>query len=172
MKISGLLKPKDLVTITGAVFGLLAIVAMLHSKFGTAASFLIVSAIFDILDGKIARKVGPTSYGHFLDLADLSSFGVAPALFIILWLNPSFSPGGVIIYVAAFSLFIAGLLRLARFFTLGAVPYTMGVPITFNGFVIPFLWFVNANKFEIVVVTFALCYMMISTIKFKKKLRQ
>jgi CDP-diacylglycerol--serine O-phosphatidyltransferase len=145
---------------------------MLHGKFGTAAFLLIISAIIDFFDGKIARKVGPTSYGHFLDLADLASFGVAPALFIILWLNPSFSPGGIIIYAAAFSLFIAGLLRLARFFTLGAAPFIMGLPITFNGIAIPFLWFVHANTFEVVVITFALCYMMLSTIKFKKKQRQ
>ena len=172
MKISGLLKPKDLVTIAGAILGLSAVVAMLHGTFNTAAVLLIISAIIDWLDGKIARKVGPTSYGHFLDLADLSSFGVAPALFIILWLNPSFSPGGIIIYAAAFSLFIAGLLRLARFFTLGAAPFIMGVPITFNGLAIPFLWFTHANKFEVVIVTFFMCYMMLSTIKFEKKRRQ
>lgn len=168
MKIRSLLKAKDILTITSATAGFTSIIFSIHQNFMLAAWMLIVAALFDYFDGKVARKVGPTKYGHYLDLGDLSSFGVAPAVFIILWLKPDVSFMGMLVYAAAFALFIAGLLRLARFFTLEK-PYSIGLPITFNGLIFPVLYWAHASKLDVIVVTFITTFLMLSTLKFKKR---
>ena len=168
MKILKLFKAKDIITIVSALAGFFAILFLINQNFWLAAIFLIISALLDYLDGKVARKVGPTKYGHYLDLADLSSFGVAPALFIIMWLKPVFDLFGIIIYIAAISLFIAGLLRLARFFTLGDEHYSIGVPITVNGIIFPLLWLFSAAAWEVTIAAFVMSYFMISTVRLKK----
>ena len=170
MKISSLLKPKDIITLASATFGILSIFLLIRGRFDVAALFLVIAAFLDYADGKVARKVGPTKYGHFLDLADLSSFGVAPALFIVLWLKPDFSLIGILIYLAAICLFLTGLLRLARFFTLGTqINYSVGLPITFNGVIFPFLWFIHANNIEIIIASFLVSALMIGTFRLSKK---
>ncbi len=70
---------------------------------------------FDGLDGKLARMLNATSeFGIQLDsLADLVSFGVAPAILVYKW---ALAPYGRLGWMAAFLFFVAcGALRLARF---------------------------------------------------------
>lgn len=67
------------------VSGVLAIVLGIEGELGLAAIFIIAAAIFDFLDGLFARIVHSYSeIGKQLDsLADLISFGVAPAAILL-----------------------------------------------------------------------------------------
>lgn len=77
------LGPADLVTIANAAVGFAACVLAVTDR-GLAARLLLVAGIADGLDGVVARRFGGTALGPHLDsLADVASFGVAPALLVV-----------------------------------------------------------------------------------------
>lgn len=70
----------DLVTVTNAGVGFLAVVAATVDP-AIAARVILIGAILDAIDGIVARWRGGTAVGPHLDsLADVATFGVAPAL--------------------------------------------------------------------------------------------
>lgn len=100
---------------TGSLFaGFYGIVSTMGGNYQVAAWFVLVAAIFDALDGKIARLTGTTSrFGVEYDsLADLVAFGVAPGLLMYAW---ALKPFGKFGWLAAFLYVVCGALRLARF---------------------------------------------------------
>ncbi|HEB49391.1 MAG TPA: CDP-diacylglycerol--serine O-phosphatidyltransferase [Desulfobulbus sp.] len=94
--------------------GFYSIVAAINSHFFAAAVAILVAAVFDGLDGRVARMTGSTSrFGMELDsLCDLVSFGVAPAILAYLW---ALTPYGRYGWLAAFLYVATTALRLARF---------------------------------------------------------
>lgn len=73
----------DAVTVANAALGLVTAVVVWVDT-GLAARLLLVAAVADGLDGVVARHVGGTAVGPYLDsLADVASFGVAPALLAV-----------------------------------------------------------------------------------------
>jgi CDP-diacylglycerol--serine O-phosphatidyltransferase len=79
-----------------------------------AAVLLLVSAILDNLDGRVARLTGTTTeFGvQFDSLADIISFGVAPAFLAHQWGMTTLGRAG---WVVSFLFVICGAMRLARF---------------------------------------------------------
>jgi CDP-diacylglycerol---serine O-phosphatidyltransferase len=77
----------SLFTIGNIMLGLFAVKCGLEEKFQLAALMVFVAAITDSLDGRIARMTGTeTEFGKEFDsLADVITFGVAPALLTYLW---------------------------------------------------------------------------------------
>ncbi|NHN58366.1 MULTISPECIES: protein sorting system archaetidylserine synthase [Halorussus] len=72
----------DAVTVANAAVGFLA-AAVATVDPGLAAQLVLLAAVADGLDGVVARKVGSTPAGEYLDsLADVASFGVAPAMVV------------------------------------------------------------------------------------------
>lgn len=104
----------NLVTTGGLFAGFYGIVATMNGDYNLAAWFILVSAVFDALDGKVARLTGTTSrFGVEYDsLVDLVSFGVAPGLLMYAW---ALQPFGKFGWLAAFLYVVCGALRLARF---------------------------------------------------------
>jgi len=104
----------NLITAGGIFAGFYVIVAASDGKYETAAWFILLAAIFDGLDGKVARLTGTASkFGVELDsLADVISFGVAPGVLLYSW---ALRPFGKLGWLAAFLYVICGALRLARF---------------------------------------------------------
>ena len=100
---------------TGNLFcGFWAIISVFQEKFFYAAVAILLASVFDVLDGKVARLSGATSkFGVQYDsLADLVSFGIAPALLAYSW---ALRPYGRFGWLAAFLFVVCGALRLARF---------------------------------------------------------
>ena len=106
----------NVLTIAALCSGLTAIRFALHEQFPLAVIAIIVAAIFDALDGRVARRLGVTSrFGAELDsLSDFLCFGVAPALVLYL---ASLKDGGALRWVATLMFPICSALRLARFNT-------------------------------------------------------
>ena len=78
----GRLGPADVVTAANAALGFVA-AALAAATPGLAARLVLAAAIADALDGIVARRYGGTAAGPYLDsLADVASFGVAPALLV------------------------------------------------------------------------------------------
>ncbi|ACK49730.1 CDP-diacylglycerol/serine O-phosphatidyltransferase [Methylocella silvestris BL2] len=104
----------NLVTLLALCMGLTAIRFAIESQFEVAVIFVIIAAVLDGLDGRIARALrGATRFGAELDsLADFVDFGVAPALILYFWGLNEFKSLG---WFAALVFAIAAALRLARF---------------------------------------------------------
>jgi CDP-diacylglycerol--serine O-phosphatidyltransferase len=103
-----------LFTIGNLFCGYASIVQSADGSFRLAALLLIIAGILDGLDGRIARLTGTTSeFGlQFDSLADVVSFGVAPACLMYYWaLTPLERTGWLI----AFLFVICTSMRLARF---------------------------------------------------------
>ncbi len=114
----------SVVTILALCAGLSAVKFALEGQLGFALAMIGAAAILDALDGRIARLLDATSkIGAELDsLADVISFGVAPALVLYVTLLEGSSTGWIIALVYA----VAMVLRLARFNTLLEVDDTPG----------------------------------------------
>jgi CDP-diacylglycerol--serine O-phosphatidyltransferase len=126
----------NVLTLAALCSGLTAIRFGLQGEFRMAVIAVIVAAIFDALDGRVARRLGVTSrFGAELDsLSDFLCFGVAPALVLYLAALKDAGPLG---WVVTLMFPICSALRLARFNTalLSDVPppawtgqYFTGVP--------------------------------------------
>ncbi|NOR52110.1 MAG: CDP-diacylglycerol--serine O-phosphatidyltransferase [Gammaproteobacteria bacterium] len=110
----------NLFTTAGLFAGFYAIVASMDNRFEEAAIAIFLAMIMDGLDGRIARMTNTKSeFGAEHDsLADMVSFGMAPALVIYEW---ALRGMGKIGWLAAFIYVAAAALRLARFNTQVAV---------------------------------------------------
>ena len=103
-----------MLTICSLFCGFYSMIASIQDKFQAAAAAILVAAIFDALDGRVARMTRSTSpFGAELDsLCDIVSFGAAPALLAYLW---ALTPYGRYGWLAGFLYLAATALRLARF---------------------------------------------------------
>jgi CDP-diacylglycerol--serine O-phosphatidyltransferase len=104
----------SLFTMGNMFCGYACIVYAMRGDFDTAAPFIGIAVVLDMLDGRIARLTGTASdFGVELDsLADVISFGVAPAILSFAW---GLQPLGRLGYAAGFLYVSAAALRLARF---------------------------------------------------------
>jgi CDP-diacylglycerol--serine O-phosphatidyltransferase len=104
----------NIVTLLGLCAGLTAIRMAFEGRFENALIAIVLAAVLDGVDGRMARLLKASSrFGAELDsLADFVNFGVAPALTIYAWgLNGMRGPGWIAVLVFA----LAASLRLARF---------------------------------------------------------
>ena len=103
-----------MLTICSLFSGFYAIISSFNGHFFAAAVAILVAAVFDALDGRVARMTHSTStFGMELDsLCDMVAFGVAPAVLVYLW---ALTPYGRYGWLAAFCYVAATALRLARF---------------------------------------------------------
>src|SRR6187399_1818742 len=101
-------------TMANMFCGYACIVYSMRGEFATAAPFIGYAIVLDMLDGRIARMTGSTSaFGiEFDSLADVISFGVAPAILSFKW---GLEPLGQIGWAAGFLFVSAAAVRLARF---------------------------------------------------------
>ena len=122
----------NLLTSASLFSGFYAIVSAIKGNYQVAAVAIIIAAVFDGLDGRVARLTKSTSkFGVEYDsLADLVAFGVAPGILAFLWGLQGFGRLG---WLAAFLYVATTALRLARFNALshagtGSSRYFLGLP--------------------------------------------
>ena len=111
----------NLFTSGGLFAGFFAIIAASQGRFEPACVAIFVAAVLDGVDGRVARLTNTQSeFGMQYDsLADLVSFGMAPALVMYYWALSAYRLDGVtagkIGWLAAFLYAACAALRLARF---------------------------------------------------------
>ena len=121
----------SLFTMANMFCGYCCIVYTMRGEFATAAPLIGVAVVLDMLDGRIARLTGATSeFGvQFDSLADVISFGVAPAVLAFRWGLVPFDKLG---WAAGFVFVSAAAIRLARFNIQAGTPgdrrYFVGMP--------------------------------------------
>ncbi|NTW05825.1 MAG: CDP-diacylglycerol--serine O-phosphatidyltransferase [Peptococcaceae bacterium] len=162
-------KVPNILTGANLAIGMLSIVYAIQDKYVLGAILILLAALLDRFDGKIARKIGASSeFGKELDsLADLVSFGVAPAIIIYLFKLDSLGIVGIVIMII-FAL--SGALRLARFNILNISGHFLGVPITIAGSLVAFMVLLGSgtNSFIDAFLVLLLSWMMLSSIKIPK----
>ena len=101
-------------TVANMMLGFYSVVLGLHGRFAAAALVIFLAAILDSLDGRIARMTGTESdFGREYDsLADLVTFGMAPALLAYLWGLDEIGRAG---WLAPLFFLVCAATRLARF---------------------------------------------------------
>ena len=104
----------NLFTLGGLFGGFYAVVMAIDGRFENAAIGVFCAMILDSLDGRIARMTNTQSaFGEQMDsLADMVSFGAAPALIVYVWTLNSLGRWG---WIGAFVYCACAALRLARF---------------------------------------------------------
>ena len=155
--------------------GFYSILLAFKHDFYPAAMILVLGAIFDSVDGRVARMTGTqSSFGEQFDsISDVVTFGVAPA---ILAYNKFFSDLGRIGLITSFIFLLCGALRLARFnANIDKVnsDFFQGLPIpsaalAIVGLVLFTDKFPDLETFSIVYIAYVLffSYLMISNIPF------
>ena len=104
----------SLFTMANLFCGWACVVYAMRGEFHTAAPFIGIAVVLDMLDGRIARMTGSSSaFGvEFDSLADLISFGMAPAALTFQW---GLWPLGRLGWAVGFLYLAAAAVRLARF---------------------------------------------------------
>jgi CDP-diacylglycerol---serine O-phosphatidyltransferase len=162
---------------TGNLFcGFWSIISVFQETYFFAAVAILVAAVFDALDGKVARLSGSTSkFGVQYDsLADLISFGMAPAILAFSW---ALRPYGRLGWLAAFLFVVCGALRLARFNVMAAAgdtKYFKGLPIPGAAAMIALTILLYQRLIEtggvkdivILVMIYVLAFLMVSNIRY------
>lgn len=155
--------------------GFSSIIFAVRGNFYLAAMILLLGAIFDSVDGRVARLTGTQSaFGEQFDsLSDVISFGMAPAFLVYMKFLTGFGRIGLVV---AFIYLLCGALRLARFnanIDKVASDYFQGLPIPGAALaVIGFVLFVTEypQDFDLgyfaIVYIFVFSFLMISNIPF------
>jgi len=163
----------SILTTVSLFSGFYAIISAVNGNFFHGAVAILVSALFDGLDGRVARMTGTASrFGMEYDsLCDLVAFGVAPAVLAYLWTLDAYGRYG---WLAAFLYVATTALRLARFNTQDATSVSKeftGLPCPAAACMIAtsifFCLFVDAGSpvkdFGMLVLVYTLSYLMVST---------
>jgi CDP-diacylglycerol--serine O-phosphatidyltransferase len=179
-----------LFTILNIFFGFRSIVNSLRAReamtagrpdlaiaaFEIACVSLLIAAIFDTFDGMIARQLGATSeFGKEYDsLADVVTFGTAPAVLVYAW---GLHPLGKLGVGIAFLFLVSVSLRLARFNVMTGKTdyrYFVGLPSPAGALTIAALiWYAPApvldRRFAIVILILTACtaFAMVSPIRWR-----
>jgi len=171
-----LIKLPDLISICNALLGFLAILLVVSGGNEALKDALVVilsAAVIDGLDGLVARRIERSHMGRYLDsLADMVSFGTAPAILAFVLTNDQLMTAVCSAYL------ICGGLRLARFDAMaGATTGDMdvdfeGLPITGSAvflasFMLLALELHPVNPLFLSFLMAALCILMTSRIRYR-----
>jgi CDP-diacylglycerol--serine O-phosphatidyltransferase len=121
----------SLFTVGNMFCGFACVLHAMQGDLETASSFIGIAIVVDMLDGRIARMTGTASaFGLELDsLADVISFGLAPAVLAFAW---GLSELGRVGWAVGFMYVSAAAMRLARFNIQSTAPsdkrYFVGLP--------------------------------------------
>jgi CDP-diacylglycerol--serine O-phosphatidyltransferase len=170
-------------TLMNLLCGFLAITQIYQGMLIYGAWLIVLAALFDALDGFMARLTNGTSvFGTELDsLSDVVSFGAAPGFLVYVWAFND-SPGIGLALIAALPL-LCGAIRLARFNMEAVIEshdYFRGLPIPAQAMMIVGFFLTFYDRIELfdvfkqglnvvlIPVIIVLSLLMVSTIKFDK----
>jgi len=165
----------SLFTLANLFCGWSCVVYALRGELETAAPFIGVAMVLDMLDGRIARMTGTASeFGLQLDsLADIVSFGMAPAVLAYAW---GLAPLGRLGWAVGFLFVTAAALRLARFniqkntdkrYFVGLASPAAGAIVAATVFYYPAGFQGKPEAYLAVVLLIIPALLMVSTIRFR-----
>lgn len=173
-----LLSVADLISITNAIFGFLAILFLVSDlippelRLRVSFSFILLALLADGLDGILARRLGKSEIGEYLEsMADMTSLAIAPAVFIY------FTYSGVVsccayrhVYLLfALVLFLAfGIIRLASFHIMKKDRVFVGLPASVSTLILLIVAYFTVEFIFILPAVIIIGAAMASNISFPK----
>ncbi len=175
----------DYLTLGNALCGFLAVWALVvaqsahtaagaagplpRSAMATVVGLMLVAAALDVLDGRVARRLGGSGMGAELDnLADVISFGFAPAFFFVVWSTQS-SGAGVLQVAAGGAVLLAVIVRLARFSCQAAdATHFSGLPCPFGAMAVVTVVLLDPPPMAGVAAVLLIAWLMVSRMEYPK----
>jgi CDP-diacylglycerol--serine O-phosphatidyltransferase len=166
----------NLITTMNMFSGFFAIVQAIKGEYLFAAYAIVAGAIFDQLDGRVARLTRSMSkFGAEYDsLCDLITFGLAPSIMLFLW---SLQPFGRIGWLVSFLFTACGALRLARFNVQAGIvekAYFQGLPIPMAAGIVAsavlafqHMGWDPQGSYILLAMTVLLSFVMVSTFRYR-----
>ena len=166
----------SLFTVGNMLCGFASVLAALHGRLATAGWLIVLAGVLDGLDGRIARLTHSTSeFGKEYDsLADVVSFGLAPAILVFQWRLDDLGRSG---FALAFLFLVAGSVRLARFNVHAGIVdkrFFVGLPIPAGAGALTLAVLLDPSPFapriQVLLVAFfvlAVALLMVSTIPYR-----
>jgi len=165
----------NMFTAASIFVGIFSMVSAIKGEYELAAWLVMLSLVFDALDGRVARMTNTCSrFGvEFDSLADIVAFGVAPALLIYMYIGHDYGRVGVVVSAM---FVVLGAIRLARFnVTTSQVEPSVfiGVPIPTAAVFISVLVLLfedyvsmHAYKYVILIAAASVALLMVSNIRY------
>lgn len=166
----------DVISLLNLSFGFLAILMAFNGNISLSAILIIISVVFDSIDGWVARKVGRNDeygFGKNIDsLADVVSFGTAPGVLLYSIGNIYFHEINLFVAIVSLFIVICGVLRLTRFNVVAdKVDYKGFIGLPIPTIAILLSTFVLSGFFNIYVtlaLMIATSFLMISNVRYPK----
>lgn len=159
----------NMITFGNLLCGVAAIMLAMDKHYLLAPALIFLAGNLDVIDGALARRLQSNDrFGEALDsLADIISFGIAPAL-IVYQRFPH--PWPILGWFVAGAYVVCGAWRLARFAAAEKGPFFQGLPITMGGMSLAALLFYPDFWSPRVVapITLILAVLMVSYVRFPK----
>ena len=162
----------DMITLTNAMFGFLALLLVLTGSLHLAAIFIFLGLLADGLDGYVARYLNTGRIGEYFEsLADMLSLSVAPLLLLYATYKDILSKGGwqvpVILVILVLSL-ICTLIRLSSFSSLKNPQFFLGLPTSVSALFLVVFSELKPDLLVVAPVVMVLAFAMVSPVRFPK----
>ena len=167
-----LLSVADVISLTNALFGFLAILMLFSSEMNLAFSFILLALLADGLDGIVARKTRKGELGEYMEaMADMISLGIAPAFFVYRTYHSVVSDSMLYhgLLIVALMIFLSlGIIRLASFHIIKDDKFFVGLPASASTLFIIILSFLQIEFVYILPFVVFVSLVMVSPIRFPK----
>ena len=128
-----LLSIADYISLINAIFGFISLTMIYIGEIRIAFSFILLAILADGLDGIIARKTHESKLGEYFDsMADMISFGIAPAFFVFsIYYNDCscFFNKNVLLFSILIFFVSLSIIRLASFPIMKNKKFFIGLPV-------------------------------------------
>ena len=166
----------DAISLLNLAFGFIAILMVIGNHLTFASLCILVALVFDSVDGWVARKLERKDYfgfGKNMDsLADVVSFGVAPAAILYSLSSGMSDWSGYLVTIVCLIVLVCGMLRLARYNVIAdRIQYKgfIGLPIPCAALILSTYYLSGLFNITIACILMVFTsYLMISTIRFPK----
>lgn len=174
-----LLSFADLISIANAILGIFSIFFLFSNiiesqelRFRVSFSLILIAVLADGLDGIVARKIGKSEIGEYLEaMADTTSLVIAPAFFIYFIYSDSTACcfyKNIYLFFALILFLTFGIIRLASFHILKNDKFFVGFPAPASSILLLILAYFKIDFIYILPAVIIIGSAMVSVIKFPK----
>jgi CDP-diacylglycerol--serine O-phosphatidyltransferase len=169
-----LLSIADLISITNAILGFLAIIMIFLNEIHYSFSLILLAMIADGIDGLVARKTKHSNLGEYMEaMGDMISLVIAPSIFVYriyindILLSENIFQHLLLIIVLTIFLFF-NILRLSSFHIMKEKEIFIGLPASASTIILTVLSYFKIEFIYLMLIILIISIILISNIRFPK----
>jgi CDP-diacylglycerol--serine O-phosphatidyltransferase len=169
-----LLSIADLISITNAILGFLAIIMIFLNEIHYSFSLILLAIIADGIDGLVARKTKHSNLGEYMEaMGDMISLEIAPSLFVYqIYVKDIINSNNILQHIFLITVLIIFLffnvLRLSSFHIMKKKKIFIGLPASASTIIIIISSYLMIEFFYILIIILIISFALISNIHFPK----